>query len=360
MYVWAHNSEAGEHATISQSIHGEDLPYIFGAPLAPAGPFQAFYNAEERLLSEAVMKYFTNFAKTGKPTFYWSETYNNMNPIDWEKYNVDWQEFNEINQNYLHLGIPPIVSQRYRHRYTKFWNEGLVETMKNANSANQFGVYGKFLNTPPTPRQPHSPFPTGQVISMYPIKVEIEGAKDDPVRELRHRLHDSVQTPSLTASTESINFEQVSSDDREIFSSETTMFLLISVIVAFLLVNLIGIVIYFYRRKKKLNRKYDNTNIFDDDKRSKFNDPDDSFILRKSNNTYESVKRHSPINGYGIARQMSSTSTVDTNMKVMGWICNENPGSGKVKALALSAEPLNILFLSDDKSHELFRETRKS
>lgn len=327
MYVFAHNSEAGEHATISQSIHGEDLPYVFGAPLGQAGPFQTFFNAEERLLSESVMKYFTNFAKTGKPTVPWSGRFNNMNPIDWEKYDVDWQEFNEINQNYLHLGIPPIVSQRYRHKYTKFWNEGLVETMKSANSMNQFGAYGKFLNTPPTPR--NNPPPITGSISMYPIKVEIEG--DDPVRELRHRLQqtrNSIQTPtSFSASTESINYEQISSDENEIFKSETTTILLISVIIAFLFVNLMGLSIYlFYRRSKKLNRKYDNTNIFDDDKRSKFNDTDDSFILRKSNNTYESVKRHSPINGFGIARQMSSSvSTVDTHMKVNDWISNDVP-----------------------------------
>lgn len=246
-----------------------------------------------------------------------------MNPIDWEKYDIDWQEFEEKNQNYLHLGIPPIVSQRYRHRNARFWNEGLIETMKNANSLNQNGIYGKFMNTPPTPRRVTPPFPTGH-ISMYPIKVEIEGETEDPVRELRHRLQqsrNSIQSPSLSVSTESINYEQISSDDHEIFKSETTTFLLISVIVAFLLVNLMGLLIYLYRRNKKLNRKYDNTNIFDDDKRT-----DDSFILRKSNNTYESVKRHSPINGFGIVRQ-ASTSTVDTHMKVSDWISNEMPRS---------------------------------
>lgn len=44
---------------------GEELPYVFGAPLGQAGPFQVYYNVKERLFSEAVMKYFTNFAKTG-------------------------------------------------------------------------------------------------------------------------------------------------------------------------------------------------------------------------------------------------------------------------------------------------------
>lgn len=323
MYVFAHNSESGEHATISQSIHGEDLPYVFGAPLGAAGPFQDVFNAEERLLSEATMRYFTNFAKTGKPTSpVWTGRFMNMNPIDWEKYDVDWQEFNEINQNYLHLGIPPIVSQRYRHRFTKYWNDGLIETLKLASAPN-VNIYGKPISSASASRRIPQ-ISTGQ-ISMYPIKVEIDGEANDPVRELRHRLQqqsrNSIQTPSISASTESINYEQISSDESEIFKTETTTILLISVIVAFLVVNLMGLSVYLYRRNKKL--KGESINIFDD-KASKFNDTDDSFILRKSNNTYESVKRHSPINGYGITRQ-TSTSTVDTHTKVSDWMFGEAP-----------------------------------
>lgn len=289
------------------------------------------------------MKYFSNFARLGKPTLPSPNRFNNMNPVDWRKYDIDWQEFNEINQNYLHLGIPPIMSQRYRYDYTKFWNGGLVDTMKNANS-----VFGQFQNSPPTPRMFTPSAVTGQ-ISMYPIKVEIEGESDDPVRELwrLQQSRNTLQTPSLSVSTESINYEQLPSDEHEVFKSETTTILLIAVIVAFLFVNLMGLLIYLYRRNKKLHRKYDNTNIFiDDDKRSKFADTDDSFILRKSNNTYESVKRHSPINGFGMARHIS-TSTVDTHMKVSDWISSEIPQStisssfskgGKV-SVAIDATP---------------------
>lgn len=345
MYVFAHNAEAGEYATISQSIQGEDLPFVFGVPLGGnnAGPFQTFYNAEERLLSEAVMRYFSNFAKNGNPTVPWNHRFHNLDPIDWDKYDVDWQEFNEINQNYLHLSTQPIVSQRYRHKYTKYWNEGLIETMRNAN--NQYGTsYGKLTNVPVTPKI-FSSLPTGQVISMYPIKVEIENPRtEDPIRELRYRMQHSRDpqygvmstygqtygTAFTSTATESINYEQISSEEHDILTTEaTTMYLLISIIVTFLLINLAGLFVYLYRRHKKINRKYDNKNIFDpvgDDKRSKFNDADDSFILdilrKSSNNTYESVKRHSPINGYGINRELS-TSTMDTHTKVNDWISNE-------------------------------------
>lgn len=45
---------------------GEELAFVFGAPLAPAGPFPSHnYSVQEKLLSEAVMAYWTNFVKTG-------------------------------------------------------------------------------------------------------------------------------------------------------------------------------------------------------------------------------------------------------------------------------------------------------
>lgn len=343
MYVFAHNAEAGEHATISQSIHGEDLPFVFGAPLGEVGPFGTQFSAEERLLSEAMMRYLSNFAKTGNPTVPWQHRFHNLNPVDWDRFDVDWQEFNEINQNYLLVSTEPMVSQRYRHRYTKFWNEGLHDAManslnQNSNNNNNNGNFGMLSNTPFTPRT----IPTSH-INVYPIKVEIEKPTMDPITELRNRLRDSPSfhnsqqhrhMPSLSTSTEAINYAEqlpMEKEQDEILKSETTLYLLICVIVTFIAINMLALFIYLYRRNKKINRKYDNANIFDavsEDKRSKFNDTDDSFILdilrKSSNNTYESVKRHSPINGYGGIgnHRQTSTSTVDTHTKVTDWICN--------------------------------------
>jgi neuroligin len=361
MYVFNHNSEAGDHAGIDKSIHGEDLPYIFGAPLGgiSPSPFHTTYNSEEQLLSKAIMKYFTNFARSGRPTEIQRSFYSSRHR---DSYDVDWQEFNEINQNYLLLGIPPVLSSRYRHNYVKFWNEGLLDTMKNYNNFNNNqhqqmgGIYGK------TVLEPSSATIRGPYIEIgYPIKGEMgfKSPKKDPIRELFHlqqqprdssshshytstfsHQHNNEQssnynnknvmmitTTTLTSTDQPIIHQQISSGDEEIFKSETTAFLLIAVIVTFLVVNIVGLGIYLYRRGKKLNRKYDNTNLYDtttsnDDKRSKYNDTDESFILRKSNNTYESVKRHSPINGFGIRRQISS-STVDTHAKVIGWMSTD-------------------------------------
>ena len=260
-----------------------------------------------------------------------------MSPSDWGSYDIDWPEFSPINQSYMHLGITPVVGQRYRHKHMKFWNQEIEETMEKVSYAQPNVPYGD-LYTPATPRRMSPPLPIGH-IKMSPIKVEIEKQTDDPIKEIRFRLQKpginrgldemfNAPPQSYPATTEVINVEQLS-EEGNIFRSEPTTILLIIIIIAFLLINVIAIAIYVYRKNLK---KGDNVNIFDavgDDKRSKFNDTDDSYILdilRKSSqnthNTYEAVKNHSPIDGFKLNRQTSS-STVDAHTKVTDWISSE-------------------------------------
>lgn len=47
-------------------IHGEELPYVFGAPLVGGlAHWPRNYTRAELALSESVILYFTNFARTG-------------------------------------------------------------------------------------------------------------------------------------------------------------------------------------------------------------------------------------------------------------------------------------------------------
>lgn len=50
----------------NKSTHGEDLPYVFGVPLdGPKYHYTDHYNNRERLFSEVIMTYWSNFAHTG-------------------------------------------------------------------------------------------------------------------------------------------------------------------------------------------------------------------------------------------------------------------------------------------------------
>ncbi|CAD6996017.1 unnamed protein product [Ceratitis capitata] len=82
------------------SITGEELAFVFGAPLAPAGPFPSnAYGVQEKLLSEAVMTYWTNFAKTGslEGQLYY------LHALEWDRYDLDWPEFNKRTQSYMNI-----------------------------------------------------------------------------------------------------------------------------------------------------------------------------------------------------------------------------------------------------------------
>ncbi|XP_067638497.1 uncharacterized protein Nlg1 [Eurosta solidaginis] len=126
MYVFGHNSAAGPHASLPHSITGEELAFVFGAPLAPAGPFPSnSYSAQEKLLAEAVMTYWTNFAKTGNPKAPWKGNFINLHALEWDRYDLDWPEFNKRTQVYLNIGIPPSIGYKYRQIYMNFWNKEL-------------------------------------------------------------------------------------------------------------------------------------------------------------------------------------------------------------------------------------------
>lgn len=48
------------------SVHGEELPFVFGAPLVDGfGHFPRNYTRSEVALSESILQYFANFVRTG-------------------------------------------------------------------------------------------------------------------------------------------------------------------------------------------------------------------------------------------------------------------------------------------------------
>lgn len=68
LYELTHGSERGDYPSHLGSIKGDDLSYIFGAPLLPGmalGYFTTYYTKQETALSELIMTYFGNFIRTG-------------------------------------------------------------------------------------------------------------------------------------------------------------------------------------------------------------------------------------------------------------------------------------------------------
>lgn len=68
LFEFAYGSEHGDHPQHLGCVHGDELGYIFGAPLVPGmslGYFTTLYSRQETSLAELVMTYLGNFVRTG-------------------------------------------------------------------------------------------------------------------------------------------------------------------------------------------------------------------------------------------------------------------------------------------------------
>ncbi|CAH2226331.1 jg7598 [Pararge aegeria aegeria] len=88
------------------AVHGEELPYIFGAPIVEGfGHFPENYTKFETALSESIMLLVANFAKTGNPND--NARQEAFLPASRERNKfrgVNWEEYDSTHQKYLEIG----------------------------------------------------------------------------------------------------------------------------------------------------------------------------------------------------------------------------------------------------------------
>ena len=63
MYSFNHRTSGNPWPTWTGAAHGYEIDHVFGVPSRPE--HRSIYKDEERTLSNVVMTYWTNFAKTG-------------------------------------------------------------------------------------------------------------------------------------------------------------------------------------------------------------------------------------------------------------------------------------------------------
>lgn len=286
------------------------------------------------------------FHSDSNPKAPWRDNFLNLDPSNWERYDIDWPEFNAGNLNYLNIGIPPVVNQNYRHRYMFYWNQQLPSELNRTLYQRKPPPFADLYAPSPTRLAAYatsSPGPPGAHVIYYSDKTT-----EDPIRMLQYLLqHPHLNRSDLhqiqsTAGTETsadasaatpTDHTYALGDNQIAVKADSTLNMLIGMVIVFLVINLIIFSVYAARRiyyNRKMKRKLDVLSLdgtTDDDlKRSmKFNDGDESFILDivRRKNEYVPVKRyHSPINGFLLSRHYS-TSTVDTHTKVSDWISQE-------------------------------------
>lgn len=90
------------------SVRGEDIPYIFGLPLVAGGAFfPRNYSRQDQGVAEAVLTFFTNFAKTGNPNEpHKIESVDYGTPKEKTRFRgLTWEQYETGSQQYLTIGM---------------------------------------------------------------------------------------------------------------------------------------------------------------------------------------------------------------------------------------------------------------
>ncbi|KAG7304581.1 hypothetical protein JYU34_011542 [Plutella xylostella] len=146
-YVFDYQTKDGYYPQRMGSVHGEELPYVFGAPVVDGfGHFPRNYTKSEIALAESMMLFVANFARTGNPNdnlrqevlLPASRERNKFRPVNWE-------EYDSTHQKYLEIGMKPRLKNHYRAHQLSVWLR-LVPELHRAGMEDVAGRHNLFRN----------------------------------------------------------------------------------------------------------------------------------------------------------------------------------------------------------------------
>ncbi|KAJ2943978.1 hypothetical protein O0L34_g8300 [Tuta absoluta] len=113
-YYYKHRSKNNPWPSWTGVLHADEINYVFGEPLNPGKN----YSPEEVEFSKRIMRYWSNFARTGNPS---------MNP-NGELTNPVWPLHSPLGREYLALGVnESSVGQGVRVKECAFWQKYLPQ-----------------------------------------------------------------------------------------------------------------------------------------------------------------------------------------------------------------------------------------
>ncbi|XP_053972996.1 neuroligin-4, Y-linked [Hylaeus anthracinus] len=121
LYVFDYQTKYGDYPPKPGCIHGEDLPYFFGAPIVGGlSHWPKNYTKAEIALSESVILYLTNFVRTGNP----NEGTPDLGPMGPERTkfkNIGWVAYEAVHKKYLSIELKSKLKNHYRAHRLSFW-----------------------------------------------------------------------------------------------------------------------------------------------------------------------------------------------------------------------------------------------
>ncbi|XP_050055807.1 neuroligin-3-like isoform X2 [Aphis gossypii] len=121
LFVFDYQTKYGDYQQRQGCIHGEELPYIFGAPLVGGlMHFPKNYTKSEVQLSEAAVIYWSNFARTGNPNE--PQDQDMLHKQEHGRFkNIEWTAYETVHKKYLSLDTKPKLKSHYRAHRLSFW-----------------------------------------------------------------------------------------------------------------------------------------------------------------------------------------------------------------------------------------------
>uniref|UniRef100_A0ABD2XGP8 Carboxylesterase type B domain-containing protein n=1 Tax=Trichogramma kaykai TaxID=54128 RepID=A0ABD2XGP8_9HYME len=134
-YVFDYQMKEGDYPQKMGSVHGEELPFVFGAPLVDGfGHFPRNYTKAEMALSESIIQYFANFVRTGNPNGAsdgqhqhggkGDSSIKEILPASKERNRyrtLTWDQYDPVHQKYLEIGMKPKMKNHYRAHQLSVW-----------------------------------------------------------------------------------------------------------------------------------------------------------------------------------------------------------------------------------------------
>ncbi|EZA54823.1 Neuroligin-4, X-linked [Ooceraea biroi] len=337
MYVFSHPKAMQDYSGQQRqhTVHGEELPYVLGIPLDGSKyDLRGRYDVRETLLSEAIMNWWCSFAYIGSPYIAKRYPYLTNAFKEWGRYEIEWPEYDPVNQTYFNLTIPPNVGAHYRSVEMQFWNEDLPNLLRHPN---------KDIPGPTRPRGPRPQildFADG--IGRYANgtanrKYETYSARYTTPSSITDSSTD--KTPFSIMFTTSTSIAQEPTVEPSTLKNQSMMMMVIVFSVLFILINL-TIFLYIYHKrhnvkgKEKSLKRRASEKREDSVKRSKTDKHDNHYsqLGYKSdskpdlNDVIKNDKAYDNNSNFGRRSKLSrqnSSSTIDTHIKVREWIQQE-------------------------------------
>ncbi|XP_025268579.1 uncharacterized protein LOC105254067 isoform X2 [Camponotus floridanus] len=328
MYVFSHPKAMQDYSgqQHQHTVHGEELPYVLGVPLDGSKyDLRGRYDIRETLFSEAIMNWWCSFAYNGSPNVVKQQPYLTNGFREWGQYDIEWPEYDPVNQTYFNLTIPPNIGTHYRAAEMQFWNEDLPNLLRHPN---------KDISAPTRSRGPRP-----QILDFADGIGKYANSTANRNRYTTPSSVSNANKPFSIAITTDGNAGQGSTVETDTFKSSSTLMMVIVFFVVFILINFTAFLYIYYKKqsmrgKEKSLKRRASEKKDDSVKRSKTDKHENHYgqLGYKSdskpdlNDVIKNDKAYDNNSNFGRRSKLSrqnSSSTIDTHIKVREWIQQE-------------------------------------